>query len=456
MSDYFIAELRGNELGGFAPRGAVKQLWKSRDFETIISGPAETGKTWGCLQYADALLWKYPGAQGVMCRKVYSSLVGSSVRTYQRIIGPDTPIKTFGGEKPQWFDYPNGSRLWLAGMDNPGKALSSERDFIYINQAEELVLNDFEVLTTRTTGRGAVMPYTRIFGDCNPDKPHHWINQRAAAGQLKMLESRHVDNPTLYTDGGELTEQGQRTMGILRSLSGSRRARLFEGKWAQAEGLVYESFDAAKHIIGRAAFNFVAIKHHIATVDWGYTNPGVIQVWAVDGDGRAYLTLEIYRSKKVIDWWIAQAKAIDAKYKPEVFICDPAEPSFIDQFNGAGLSAIRAFNDIAPGIQNVEQRLIDAGDGKPRLFLVEDAREEQDEVLVEMKVPTSTREEFDSYSWPKGQDGKAIKEVPVDKDNHGLDTTRYGMAYLDGLSGRVEFGTFESSTIQNLYQQQAE
>src|SRR6478672_216879 len=94
---YAIAELREDQEGGFCPRGAVKSLWQSRDFETIVSGPAETGKTWGCLQYVDALLWKYPGAQGVMARKTYAALVGSALRTYRRILGNETPVKAYGG-----------------------------------------------------------------------------------------------------------------------------------------------------------------------------------------------------------------------------------------------------------------------------------------------------------------------------------------------------------------------
>lgn len=418
----------------------MKELWKSRDFETIVSGPAETGKTWGCLQYADALLWKYPGAQGVMCRKIYASLVSSAVRSYLRVIGTDTPIKAYGGEKPQWFDYPNGSRLWMVGMDNPGKALSSERDFIYINQAEELALDDFETLMTRATGRGAVMPYTRMFGDCNPTHPLCWIKQRSQTGQLKLLESRHVDNPTLYDDAGQLTEQGKRTMSILASLTGIRRLRLFEGKWAKAEGLVYEAFDVATHVLSRKKFDGSRIKRHIVSVDWGFTNPGVHQVWGIDGDGRSYLVDEVYRTRKTIDWWLDQARRIEEQYKPEIWVCDPAEPSFIEQYQQANLHAVKAFNDILPGIGAVQQRLNLAEDGIPRMFLLEDARRETDDLLVEAKLPTCLQEEMESYSYPKGQDGKPVKETPVDKDNHGEDACRYAQAYLDGLgSQNVEF-----------------
>jgi hypothetical protein len=37
------------------------------------------------------------------------------------------------------------------------------------------------------------------------------------------------------------------------------------------------------------------------------------------------------------------------------------------------------------------------------------------------------------YAWPKGSDGKPLKEVPVDADNHGMDALRYLVAEVDGL-----------------------
>jgi hypothetical protein len=100
-----------------------------------------------------------------------------------------------------------------------------------------------------------------------------------------------------------------------------------------------------------------AVKVVVAGVDWGFTNPGVINVFAVDGDGRAYLIHEVYRTKRVIDWWIAQGKDLSDRYGIEVFVCDPAEPSYIVQFNANDLYAIGGENSIAPGISSFESRL---------------------------------------------------------------------------------------------------
>jgi hypothetical protein len=428
---YVVAELKPGEQGGYAPRGAARRLWQTRDFETVLGGPAETGKTFGCLQYADALLWKYPGAQGVMCRKTYAALIGSAVRTYLRILGPDTPVAAYGGEKPQWFDYPNGSRLWCAGLDKAGKALSTERDFIYVNQAEELTLGDWETLTTRCTGRGAVMPYTRAFGDCNPGPPQHWIKQRAASGRLLLIESRHEDNPTLYDEAGGLTAQGRRTMGILDALTGVRKLRLRFGKWAATEGAVYDEFDTAVHVVD--PFPIPADWRRVRSIDFGYTNPFVCQWWAIDGDGRMYLYRERYRTKTLVE---DHAKAILALSGGERFEATVADHDAEDRatLHRHGVETMPAWKSIRAGIDAVLGRLRRAGDGRPRLFVFRGANADRDESLSDRKLPAGTEEEFGDYAWPKGTDGKPVKELPVGVNDHGMDAMRYAVAYVDRLS----------------------
>lgn len=429
---YAIVELAPGQRGGFVARGGARELWRCKNHEVMLSGPSETGKTYAALNKLNALLWKYPGSQAAVVRKTRTSIYTSVLRTYKTVIGAaakggGSPVTFFGGEKPEWADYPNGSRVFFGGMDDPGKVLSSERDFIYVNQAEELTLADWETLTTRCTGRAANAPYSQIFGDCNPGAPTHWILHRDS---LTLLESRHEDNPTLFGDDGAITDRGRRTLEILDNLTGTRRQRLRFGRWVQAEGVVYEEWDRAVHLWGDP---LPAFKRYVASVDWGFTNPGVLLVFGIDGDGRMFLVREHYRSGQLIGWWAAKAKDVRAEFRPEAFVCDPAEPSFLEEFRAAGCNAVPGFNAIPPGIQAVKARLSRAADDRPRLYVAKGCLAERDETLASAKQPTSIVEEFDLYVWPKGQDGKPVKEKPVDKDNHGLDALRYAVAYVDRL-----------------------
>lgn len=234
---------------GYSFYGENRRAILCRDPEVVLSGPADTGKTLAFLWKLNACALNYPGASIVILRKQLTDTYSTVLVTFRKkILGEDAPVRAYGGEKPEWFDYPNGSRVWTAGLDKAGKVLSAEHDLIYVNQAEELSLMDWETLTTRTTGRAGNMPYSQTVGDCNPAAPTHWIKSRAKEGTLTLFESGHKDNPELYDqETGRITEEGEQRIGRLKNLSGSRLMRLYHGLWAAPEGAIYDVFDEEKH-----------------------------------------------------------------------------------------------------------------------------------------------------------------------------------------------------------------
>ena len=442
ISEYVIVEQPADAGVGYQPYGGSRELWRCKAQEVVIAGPAETGKTLSALHKLDALAWKYPGMRGAIIRKTYQSAIQSVIVTYEKkVLGAWdqesrsyraelTPVRKYGGERPDWYDYPNGSRIVVGGMDKAGKVLSSEYDVIYVNQAEELELEDWETLSTRCTGRAGNMPYAQLMGDCNPADPRHWILARRDEGKLVFIESRHEDNPTLFDPvTGEITEQGRRTMAVLDALTGVRKERLRYGRWVQAEGIVYEEFDRRRHVLSRSEFDAARVRYYVAGVDWGYTNPGALVVCGVDGDGRLYVVHEVYRTRMTMDWWIEQAKDAQRRFKIRVFVCDPSEPEHIEKFRRAGLRALAGYNRIMPGILAVKERLASAGDERPRLYWLEDALVLPDPGLRAEKRPVSSLDEISVYVW----NDKTRKDEPVKENDHGLDALRYVVAYVDKI-----------------------
>lgn len=417
-------------------RGAALQAQSVSGHEWVIAGPAETGKTFAALWRLDTLLRTTPKASYALVRKVAADIGPTVLRTYQRVIALSGSGATpYGGHSPQWYDYPNGARLWIGGMDRPGKVLSGERDGIYVNQAEELTLEDWETLTTRTTGRGAVTETPMLFGDCNPGPPTHWIINRPS---LQVLYSRHEDNPTLYDDTGRITDQGRRSMAILDALTGIRHKRLRMGLWVAAEGVVYDDFDRSIHLLDHMPSGWEHWRK-IRSIDFGYTNPFVCQWWAIDGDGRMYLYRELYMSQRTVKVHAGQIETLSGDEHYDVTVSDhDAEDRATLVENGIGTSA--ADKAVSIGIQAVQERLKVAGDGKPRLFILKNSLVERDEVIAERHRPVCTEQEFESYMWPKGADGKAVKEDPVKVDDHGMDAMRYAVMSEDyGSSQGVYF-----------------
>lgn len=405
--------------------GAARDFVRARGPESILHGPAETGKTLSSLTYLHTVALKYPNANLLIVRKTQTSTYATVLRTYVNKVLLGDParwkIEAYGGAKPEWFDYPNGSRIWVGGMDKASKILSSEFDIAYANQAEEFSDADWETLTTRTTGRAGNIPYSRCIGDANPAHPAHWMYNRPS---LKLFYSVHKDNPALYDPlTGEITKQGRRTMEVLEALTGVRRVRLYEGKPAQAEGAIYAAWDEARHMVYRE--DVPPLFRFVVGIDWGYSNPGALQVWGIHGrSGAMYLVHEVYRANKTDDWWLEQAKSVSDRWDVEAFVCDPSEPAYIDKFAAAGLNAVKGFNSVLPGITAVQARLLDE-----RLLVVRDSLAVKDERLEENRLPTCFRDEIPGYVWSS----RSTKETPVKENDHALDAARYAVAYVDGL-----------------------
>jgi len=264
----------------------------------MLAGASETGKTISTLYLADQLCRdnRHKGIQGALVRKTRADMDGTVIQLFrEKILGPYTDVTVFGGEHVEWFGYPNGSRIWVGGMDKPGKVLSGERDFVLANQAEELELKDWETLITRTTGRAGHLrdehgaAYGLLIGDCNPGPPSHWIWGRHLSGKLKFVESRHRDNPMLYDQAtGEITAQGRNTLERLDRLTGYRRARLRDGLWVQAEGVVFDQWSDTDNVTEAAEYipDAGAV---VWAMDDGYSAGSAAQTAGIDIDTGTYV-----------------------------------------------------------------------------------------------------------------------------------------------------------------------
>jgi PBSX family phage terminase large subunit len=425
----------------YAPRGACVQAFKSRDPEVVVSGPAGTGKSRACLEKLHTMCLLNAGMKALICRKTAASLGSTALDTWRNHVAVEALergiVSYYGGsaqEAPQ-YRYANGSRVWIGGMDKPSKIMSSEYDLIYVQEATELTVTDWEALTTRL--RNGRVSFQQILADCNPDRPTHWLKQRAGAGVTTMLYSTHEDNPRLFDNDGAVTPEGTQYINRLDQLTGVRLQRLRYGRWVAAEGVVYDGFDPALNL---------TLKPHRPPDDWarywsvdfGYTNPFVLQCWAVDPDGRAFMYREIYKTQTLVeDHARAILKAVtrqrDGSWlepKPTAIICDHDAEDRATLERHLGMPTVAARKSVSDGIQAVQARWRPATDGRPRLHLVRDGLLERDSALRDAGLPCSTAEEVGGYVWNEA------KDAPVKADDHGMDALRYFVAHLD-LGPRV-------------------
>ncbi len=447
----------------YDPRGGARALLFCRERECVMDGPANTGKSYAGLWKGHLAALKYPGMHGLLLRKTFVSLKASTLVTFkERVLGPNSPVRFWSakGDEAAHYAYPNGSKLYVGGMDNAAKIMSTEYDWFLWDEANEGTVDEWEALQTRL--RYGKMPYQQGVACVNPQNPQHWLNQRANPksetydrDQHRMLRilSRHEDNPTVTPE----------YLHMLSQLTGVRRLRLYLGEWAAADGMVYEdSWDAKLNIVDRATisnrpndlYGDCGIPHdwpRYIVVDFGYTlqHPFVCRWYAEDGQGALYMYREIYMTNRLV-----QDHAADIlKYSrwgatPNG---DPLPRAFLSDHDAEGratlerhlMRRIQLANKhigVVEGIQLVAARMRPAGDGRPRLFYLRDSLVERDRALTEAKRPTCGADEVESYIWrPPSNMLRAKDEVEKDND-HAMDCDRYLCVHLDAGVRQAKMG----------------
>lgn len=427
----------------YTPRGACRELFECQAKEILMSGPAGTGKSRACLEKLHILMLLFPGSKGLIVRKVRDTLSSTALDTWRKFVIKEAlltgEVEFYGGsaEEPAQYRYRNGSRVNIGGMDRPTKIMSSEYDVIYVQEAIELTITDWENLTTRL--RNGVIPYQQLIADTNPGAPTHWLKMRCDSGACRLLNSKHSDNPVLMDDHGFPTVRGVAYFALLDSLTGVRRSRLRDGQWVAAEGMIYEEqWDESIHVV--KAFTPPWEWRRYWAIDFGYVNPFVCGFWAQDPEGCLWLYREIYFTRRTVQEHSQTILSIVnpsggrqwIEPRPAKIICDhdAENRGQLDRYLMASTTAAR--KEVLSGIQTVQSRLVMPNG----LRFMRNVTVEKDKSLEDVGKPTCTIEEIPGYIWDTSM-GKTAKESPKKENDHGCDQTRMLVATLDKRYGKA-------------------
>jgi PBSX family phage terminase large subunit len=437
-------------------RGAAAALFASRDDEVCICGPAGTGKSLAALYRMHLTCLGNDGVKALIVRQTSVSLTGTTLTTFEEFVVGDAiragDVRWYGGSarKPPAYLYEKtGSRIIVGGLDQPTKFMSAELDLIFVDEATETTERAVELLLTRL--RGTALTNKQIILACNPDRPQHWIKQRCDRGATKMLTSRHQDNPALYAGGGTWTSRGVEYRRRLDQLTGVRKLRLRDGMWAAAEGVIYEEWNDAVHLVDQ--FPIPDDWPRIWSVDFGFVHPFVCQSWVLDPDRRMILEWEVYHTHRTNDQHavtiLDQVSRPDSGYrhppgedryahhgrvwfgpKPRVIVCDHDAEGRAVLERELGMRTRAAKKSVRVGIEAVQRRMrVAEHDGKPRLVLMRDAVVKRDPDLDAAARPACTAEEVGGYVWAVASG--ETRDQPKKIDDDGCDAMRYAVMQAD-------------------------
>jgi PBSX family phage terminase large subunit len=300
-----------------------------------------------------------------------------------------------------------GRDVHLIGAPNAlaeGKLRGLTAYLIAIDEAT-LIPQDFVV---QAMARMSV-PGSRMVLTTNPSGPRHWLRQkyllREGDPNLRLkswhftLEDNTKLDPQIISD-------------IKSAMTGVFFQRNVLGRWVQAEGAVYQSFDETKHIVRG---ELPPIWWHPALgIDHGTTNPLHAVMIGVTQDRRLIATREWRYDSRVNGHAMTNTEYSDAILKwippddPQWIVVDPAAADFKHTLRRDGATHTRnGDNNVLAGIQMVSSLF-----ATDRLVIHESCKDLLDEVP--------------GYVWDEKAAEKGIDQ-PLKENDHGLDALRYGI-----------------------------
>ena len=273
--------------------------------------------------------------------------------------------------------------------------------------------------------RNGVASYQQILADCNPTYPSHWLKQRCDRGEVKLLESRHEDNPTLWDRSeGKWTGFGENYIKTLDSLEGYLYRRLRLGEWCAAEGMYFTEYEPKVHLVD--SFEVPHDWPRWVSVDYGFAVPFCALWFAREPETRKiFVYREVYASGLRDE---QQAEMIRQRSEGErilQFVLDPAmfnarteqqRPSIAQVYVQTGVWPVY------PGMNSRKQgwaivrRALAHGDGRPpRLQLMRDRCPN----LIR-ELPAQVMDQLDPEDVADVVRGQKIND-------HAVDAARYGL-----------------------------
>ncbi len=243
---------------------------------------------------------------------------------------------------------------------------------------------------------------SRLWFNCNPAGPSHWFYRtwilEAEQRNCLRLHFTMEDNPSLTK---EIRERYQRLY------TGVFYRRFILGQWAQAEGRVYDFFEAdmAKPV-PQGPFD----KWYVSC-DYGTVNPTSMGLWG-RCRGVWYRVKEFYFSsrremRQMTDEEYARALAdLAGDRHLTAVIVDPSAASFIEVLRRKGWTVRKADNDVLSGIRLTSDCLKDG-----RIVICEGC--------------VDCLREMDEYVWDLSS---GAKDRVRKENDHAMDDMRYFVA----------------------------
>lgn len=350
---------------------------------TAFIGGIGSGKTYaGCVK--DLYHARNPKSLGLVVAPTYPMIRDATLRTFQEVA--EGTIDNFN-KAEMTIRLKHGGEILFRSADNPDRLRGPNLNWAHIDEGAMCPPGTWEIVIGRLRAEGQAGP---CWITTTPNG-RNWLYHRRE--QLRIFKSSTRDNPYLAREFVTSLEQ---------SYTGEFARQELEGEFISLEGLVYPMFREEIHIRQRNRSEFQTFA---LAMDEGYTNPAVILLFGMDGDGRLHIFREFYETGKLQRDVVKTALAWWRDYACRMAAVDAAAAGLIADLRDVGIDAYPQKGRVLDGITLVQSYLKVQNDGKPRLTIDPSC--------------AATIGEFESYVWREG------KDEPLKENDHAMDALRY-------------------------------
>ncbi len=248
------------------------------------------------------------------------------------------------------------------------------------------------------------VPGSKFWFNCNPAGPEHWFYTE----WVKKCQEKHLIH-LHFTMEDNLSLSDEVKARYERLYAGVFYDRYIRGLWVSADGLIYDCFNPAQHVLSKLP---PTEGRSYVSVDYGTRNPTVFLLWQRErGTERWICTREYYwdgrkRMRQKTDGEYAEdLMSFVSGVLVHSIIVDPSAASFIEELRRRNLSVMAADNTVLDGIRNVSELLRSDG-------------------LAVSAQCTNTISEFRAYVWDEKASAQGV-DKPVKEHDHAMDAMRY-------------------------------
>lgn len=368
---------------------AINKILKLKKFCRAVQGGSSAGKTFAIIPILIDIATDKPMSEISVVAESIPHLKRGAMKDFKKIM-----VETGRFFDDRWnatdfkYTFANGSQIEFFSADNDAKLRGARRDWLYMNEANNMNFHSYTELASRTK-KG-------VYLDWNPTDAFWFHDELINDADVDFLIINYKDNEACPESALNFINKAKQKADAGSGFWSNWYRVYGLGEIGSLEGTVFNNWTQCDKIPKDAEFISYGL-------DWGFTNDPTSLIEVYRYESKIYVNELLYQTQLTNSDIVAKLKAFNVNTS-QCIVADSAEPKSIQDLTNAGYyvePAKKGPDSIKASIDRLQQ--YDIVVTKNSLNLIKELRQ---------------------YKWAKDREGKALN-APEDVMNHAIDCLRY-------------------------------